>query len=51
MSNIKSNYGIEKKSKNTSSSVLSAEDAELEMLKHVGGSFVYVKTKKFTDLE
>lgn len=47
MSAIKSNYGLEKKRKNSTDKSVNAKDLEAELLKHVGGSFVYVKTKKF----
>lgn len=49
MSNIKSNYGVEKKTANPSSKPADIKDIEAEMLRHVGGSFVYVKTKKFIE--
>lgn len=52
MSFIKSNYGLGKKKTNSSSPVSSNKkvnvaDLEAELLRHVGGSFVYVKSKKF----
>jgi len=52
MSFIKSNYGIGKKKTDSSSPVSSSKkvnisDLEAELLRHVGGSFVYVKSKKF----
>jgi len=43
---IKTNYGLERKRNNPAESV-NVKDLEQELLKHVGGSFVYVKTKKF----
>lgn len=45
MSAIKTNYGLEKKAKNPAESV-NIKDLEAKLLKHVGGSFVYVNVKK-----
>jgi len=50
MSFLKSNYGLGRKASSSTSSHnpnFSVSDLEAELLKHVGGSFVYVKTKKF----
>jgi len=46
MSAIKTNYGLEKKRKNPADKSVNVKDLEQEMLKHVGGSFVYVKVRK-----
>jgi len=55
MSFIRSNYGLGKKTSNPTSSVSSStfsyKDLEAELLRHVGGSFVYVKTDRFVVLE
>ncbi|RLI82644.1 hypothetical protein DRP04_03505 [Archaeoglobales archaeon] len=56
MSFIRSNYGLGKKASNNpassvSSSTFSYKDLEAELLRHVGGSFVYVKTDRFLVLE